>query len=217
MIIPKRNHHTNKHKMKKILRVLWISIVCLCGLSSANTFAQVSNYAFRQTIKINNASLTGIVTDFAVPVRLNTSNFDFSKMRSDGYDIRFSSDSTGTALLSYDREMHTATEAVYWVRLPSVSNGTTFYMFYGNPSATNGESKTNTWAGYGGVWHFNETGGTDEGAYVDASGNVNNGTRIGTVNRGTGTTARFGGALNLNPGNKGYVEIPHNTNVAFTN
>jgi len=65
-----------------------------------------------------------------------------------GADIRFTS-SDGTTLLKYERERHDSANQVaeYWVKIPSVSSssGTTFYIYYGNASASDGEDATNVW------------------------------------------------------------------------
>jgi len=137
----------------------------------------LSGWQYKQKLIIDSTKIDEDLTDFPVLVKLTSSNFDFSKAKSDGADIRFLA-SDDTTLLSYERERHDATnqEAEYWVRIPSVSSSadTVFYIYYGNPSATDGADPTNVWdANYKGVWHLKETG-TD--TRVDSTSNANNGT-----------------------------------------
>jgi len=83
------------------------------------------------------------LTDYQVLIELNSTNFDFSHVSSDGSDIRFG---IGDILYPYWIEKWDSAnqEAKIWVKVPSIpANGTTsFYMYYGNSdlvSASNGE------------------------------------------------------------------------------
>ncbi len=85
------------------------------------------------------------LTEYPVPIGLNSSNFDFSKAKSDGSDIRFSS---GNKTLNYWIEKWDLQnkEAVIWVRIPSLpANGTGKILIrYGNPGAMAASSGENT-------------------------------------------------------------------------
>ena len=104
----------------------------------------------RIPLTINGSLIDTNLTDFPVLVKLNSTRFDFSKARSDGYDIRFALPD-GT-LLKYERERHDAINQVaeYWVKIPSILTGTNkiFYLYYGNPNATDGADPTNVWDSY---------------------------------------------------------------------
>jgi hypothetical protein len=108
----------------------------------------LSGWDYRTKITIDNTKIDSDLTDFPVFVKLTSANFDFSKARSDGYDIRFTS-SDGTTLLKYDRERHDSVngKAEYHVKVPSVasSTDTEIYIYYGKSDASDGEDKANTW------------------------------------------------------------------------
>ncbi len=85
---------------------------------------------------IVNESADKILTDYPVPVDLNSSNFNFSKAKSDGSDIRFFSENR---TLSYWIETWNFKnqEATIWVKVPSLpANGARkILMKYGNSEA----------------------------------------------------------------------------------
>ena len=93
-----------------------------------------------------------------------------------GYDIIFTSDSSGNTPLAYEQESYNAsTGAVnFWVKVPTISHtsDTIIYIFYGNSSVTTDQSnKTAVWdSNYKGVWHLNETSGTVN--YDSTSNNI---------------------------------------------
>lgn len=86
---------------------------------------------------IVNESAGKTLTDYPVSVRLNSSNFNFSKAESDGSDIRFFYDNK---TLNYWIETWNLKnqEATIWVNVPSLpANGTCeVLMKYGNSRAT---------------------------------------------------------------------------------
>jgi len=67
-----------------------------------------------------------------------------------------------------------AGELVAWVRVPSITNGTVIYIYYGNGCITSPtENPTGVWnTNYKGVWHLKETSGTQ----YDSTQYGNNGT-----------------------------------------
>lgn len=79
------------------------------------------------------------VTDSTVRVVLTTGNFNYSKCRSDGGDIRFVANANHhpeTQALSYWTEVWNNTgTSVLWVKIPS-SGTSTIYMKYGNSALT---------------------------------------------------------------------------------
>ncbi len=77
------------------------------------------------------------LTDYPVLVELNSANFDFSKAKFDGSDIRFAAD--GEELNYWIEEWDAVRKkAKIWVKVPSIpANGVTkIKMWYGNPSAS---------------------------------------------------------------------------------
>ncbi len=91
---------------------------------------------FLREINISNDTGTTL-TDFQVRIELNAENFDFSRAKPDGSDVRFALPD-GTQLPYWIEEWNAENQhAVVWVKVPEIPpGGTTIYMYYGNPSAT---------------------------------------------------------------------------------
>lgn len=138
----------------------------------------LSGYTTRRKITIDYTKIDATLTDFPVLVKLTSSNFDFSKANSDGYDIRFTS-SDGTTLLKYERERHDSTNklAEYWVKIPSISStaNTDFFIYFRSLDTDDGADPTNVWdSNFKGVWHMKDlTTSTIE----DSTSNNNDGTK----------------------------------------
>lgn len=101
----------------------------------------LSGWSYRRPITWFNNSSTSL-SPYVEQVILNSSNFDFSKVNSDGSDIRFT-DADGTTVLNHwiEEWNYTGAYAVIWVEIPSITpyGGGTIYIYYGNPSATSNE------------------------------------------------------------------------------
>jgi len=122
--------------------------------------AFLPDYQYRKSLVVDNTKIQSSEVDFPVLVELSSSNFDFSHAKSDGTDIRFTL-SDGTTLLKFERELHDSgsEEAVYWVKIPAVSSSvdTTIYIYYGYPSASDGEDAVNVWdSDFEAVSHFTD-------------------------------------------------------------
>jgi len=98
-----------------------------------------SGWLYRKEVTIDNTSNSNNLTDYQVKVTLNSTNFDFSKAKSDGADIRFTDDD-GTTLLNHwiEKWDTSGEEAILWVKVPSIpaSSNKTIYLYYGNPDAS---------------------------------------------------------------------------------
>jgi Concanavalin A-like lectin/glucanases superfamily/Domain of unknown function (DUF2341) len=117
-----------------------------------------------QRIRLNTtasgAGVAGNVYSFPVLVRLTKINFDFSKAKIDGSDIRFTK-SDGMPL-SYEIERWDASQgsAEIWVRIDTVFGNDSsryFMMYWGNPDAASESNSTavfDTTNGFQGVWHM---------------------------------------------------------------
>ena len=148
------------------------------NLDIAYAATWLSGWSYRKLITIDHTKIDETLTDFPVLVKLTSSNFDFSKALSTGYDIRFTSDN-GTTLLKYERERHDQANSLaeYWVKVPSISNTspTNFYLYYGKSDAADGADPTNVWdANYKGVWHKKDI---TTSTINDSTVNANNGTK----------------------------------------
>jgi len=95
-----------------------------------------SDWNYRIPITLNSAES---LTDYQILIKLNSSNFNFSKAKANGEDIRFID---GNKELSYWIEEWSPTNAKIWIKA-DVSGMKEIYMYYGNPdasSASNGAS-----------------------------------------------------------------------------
>jgi biopolymer transport protein ExbB len=111
----------------------------------------------------------------AILVRLHSGNFDFSKVKDDGSDIRFVAADDRTPL-HFDIEKFDGLVdqvALIWVDMPALAPGaqTPFYIYWGNKNASAGSDPKSTYAPNEVlVYHF----GNGEGAPQDATANANN-------------------------------------------
>lgn len=176
--------------------------------------ASLSGWQYRKKLTIDKTKVDADLTDFPVTVILTSSNFNFSKARSDGYDIRFTS-SDGTTLLKYERERHDSSNQVaeYHVKIPSVSgsSNTDFYIYYGKSDASDGADSTNVWDSYfKGVWHLKDY---TTSQVNDSTSNANNGTKKAAnepleVNAKIGKGQQFDGVNDyINCGNNSSLNI----------
>lgn len=100
-------------------------------------------WTFRKPVEISNNEGVAL-TDFQVKVVFDSS-FDFDNVDAGGNDIRFSA-SDGTELAYWIESWNDATPlATVWVKVPSIPvDGTTIYVYYGNPGATAASNGFNT-------------------------------------------------------------------------
>lgn len=153
--------------------------------------AFLSGWSYRRKITIDQTKIDATLTDFTVLVELTSSNFDFTKALSTGYDIRFTS-SDQTTLLEFERDRHddSGELATYYVKIPSISDSvdTDFYIYYGNALATDESDSVNAWdSNYLAVYHMQDLTGT---TIKDSKGNFN-GTKSGT----SGTPTEVNGQI----------------------
>lgn len=194
--------------MKKLLRRIkfrtWVAlgvipiilpVVVLNLLRAQNSQAAWydTSYSYRTPISVNNSASAGSLTSFPVLVKLESTNFDFTKVQSTGADIRFT-DSDGVTLLDYDIEKWDATNKVayLWVEIPTLTNSSSYqiFIYYGNASASTAANSDNTWnSEYTLVQHLDETSGT----HVDSTANNNDSTGV-TVSTQGGDIGKVDGA-----------------------
>ena len=155
----------------------------------------LSVWLYRKALTISASDVSEDISNFAYLVYLDSSNFDFSKAKSDGSDIRLT-DGAGN-LLSFFREKHDSTNqvAIYHVKIPTVSSSTdtTIYLYYGNSNATDGSSDFQTVFGDSGLVAYYPFDGNAN----DLSGNYN----------GTETKVNYG---------NGYIDKALYTNIDYT-
>ena len=145
-----------------------------------------SAWAYRKEVTFNNTSANiGVtpdtLTNFPILIHLDSQNFNFAEAQSAGQDIRFTT-LDGVTPLNYQIENWNASAQVanIWVDAPSIGANTTnqgVYMYWGNPSASDGQNATAVWnSSYLGVYHL-ANGSTL--STNDSTANNNNGTNNG--------------------------------------
>jgi hypothetical protein len=155
-----------------------------------------TDWAHRQRLTFNNAAASETLTNFPVLVTLDVATFDYSRVKSNGDDLRFID--AGGNTLAYEIATWNGTgTSTIWVRVPTITAGSTtesIKMYYGNSAAAVGSNGSAVWSnGYRAVYHLDDTGSTIR----DSSSNGFNGTNFET----TATTGLVGGARNFDGSN----------------
>jgi hypothetical protein len=172
----------------------------------------LSGWSYRRQLTIDGSKVDAALTDFPVLVKLDSSFFDFSKAKTGGADICLTS-SDGTTLLKHEIERwnSTAQKAEIWVKIPSVSAGssTAFYMYYGNPVASDAQDPASVWnTDFKLVQHLKET----SGVHQDSTLYNNDGTAVGATQ---GATGMIDGADSFD-GTNDYVNCGNSSSLTAT-
>jgi len=138
---------------------------------------------YRETVVVNHTQVNATLLSFPVLIDVVDANL-VNKTQASGNDIVFVGSDNGT--FNHEIEFYDGTvgHLVAWVRVPQLSStqDTTFYMYYGNPSAQNQQNPNGVWdANFTMVQHLDETGVSR----FDSTTNKNNGTAYG-VSKGLG-------------------------------
>ena len=132
------------------IRILWYGLIGLLFIIGFTQTCAALTYSgggeWEYSAEINIKEISGQdLTNYQVPVVLNSSNFDFSRAQNAGQDIRFTS---GDRQLQHWVEEWNlqSKKATIWVRIPYVTSGgnTRIAMHYGNPLATDISSGAST-------------------------------------------------------------------------
>jgi hypothetical protein len=177
-----------------------------------------SSWNSRKKITFNNtAANIGTTSEnlinYPVLVKLTSSNFDFTKAKSDGSDIRFT-DSDGTTLLSYEIEKWDSVNqlASVWVKVPQInieSNTDNIYMYFGNSGATDAQTASSVWdSNFVGVWHLKEDPSGPSNPMKDSTSYANNGYTVGSMTTGDVVNGQLGTAIDFD-GNDAIVVNDH--------
>ncbi|MBP9690988.1 DUF2341 domain-containing protein [Candidatus Woesebacteria bacterium] len=167
-------------------------------------------YGYRKILTFNNSAQAENLTDFPVLVKLTASNFDFSKTQSAGQDIRFL-DSDNSTELSYEIEKwdSSAQQALIWVKVPQVDASSAsdyIYLYYGNPSDSDGQAITSVWnSNYKAVWHLGEDPSATAPQMNDSTSGGSHATSQGTMTSSSQISGQIDGSLNFN-GSGQYTE-----------
>jgi biopolymer transport protein ExbB len=109
------------------------------------------------------------LTDVPVLVRLHTGNFSFSSAKADGSDLRFVSADDKSPLKYHIEKFDPKNEiALIWVKVPRISGGSnqdSIWLYYGNPSAPDGQDSGGTYdVNQVAVYHMKEQSGSPKDA-----------------------------------------------------
>jgi hypothetical protein len=190
----------------------WVAAQYLSMINRFITFGPEStnswwnnNWQYRLGLQFDNGQQGETLVNFPVLVTLDLSNFNYSKVKADGSDIRFI-DEDGTTELKYHMEKwNPSGESHIWVNVTKIegsSSHDSIWMYYGNPLAGNSQDVSGTYdTDFMGVWHLNESSGT----LYDATSNDHHGTQSGGVTYGA--TGQVDGAVNFD-GNDDMVSVP---------
>ena len=212
--------------MKKISLILSAAI-CLAA-SSAKAADSLTMADFNHSIKLQVDGYTGSETlvNFPVLVRVSESGipgFHFADMSATnrygkalGYDLAFFAEN-GDRLAcdqdtwDIDKTVGTTGEQLVWVKLPSMTQGTKFYMCY---NVANGVYVTNDipWSetAYVGVWHMREASGTVTNATGNGLDAVPSGTAAATASVAVSGPVGNGRQCStaLDASNLSYLSVP---------
>ncbi|MHC1564990.1 MAG: DUF2341 domain-containing protein, partial [Candidatus Syntropharchaeales archaeon] len=97
---------------------------------------RIGEWLYKKQIDISPATP---VDDYQVKVELTTTNFDYSKAKANGEDIRFY-DSVENELSYWIEEWNASGTSTIWVKVAN-SGTSTIYMWYGNSSASSASDK----------------------------------------------------------------------------
>ncbi len=198
------------------LLMLLVMMTWAIGLSSASAWWN-EEWQYRKKISLNTGG-TGMdvsqnLMDFPVLIRLHSGNFDFTRARENGEDIRFVG-ADDTTLLKYHIEAFDIVDelALIWVKVPNLAGNSgqgAVFMYYGNQAAAAGDDPKGCFdPAYQGVYHFNEFEGIpkDSSSYGMNSSEYTAGLGLAGVIGNGGT---FSGAGN-------YMRLPDNPAFDFS-
>ncbi len=127
---------------------------------------------YRRAVLITNSGAS--LPYYQVLVKLDTNNFDFSRTKPDGADLRFTHSDGTTELKFWIESWDSVNQLAYvWVRVPSVSAGeTTIYTYFNNPAANPVGDGNTTFDSFDDNWNQFNPEGLIRAAETQVKGNV---------------------------------------------
>lgn len=130
---------------RKILTsVLLVGTLSLCASAQSGASWLDPSWVYRVPVTVTNVNGSSL-PQFQVQITLDSS-FDFPNASPSGSDVRVT-DSDGLTLLPFWIQAWSPQQATatVWARVPNVpANGTTIFLYYGNPAATSTSSGDGT-------------------------------------------------------------------------
>jgi hypothetical protein len=153
-----------------------------------------ASWLYRKRLTFDNQGVTKDMANFPVMVNLSSSNFNYSKARINGEDLRFI-DSDGSTQLKYHYEIwNTSGNSYIWVNVTNISpkpSSDYIWLYYGNSGALDNQDESGTYdSEFKGVWHLSETG---SGTRFDSTSNNYDGIP-GNYDGDESSTGKIGGA-----------------------
>ena len=177
----------------------------------------MSGFAKKMTVTFSGAQSGTTLTDFPVLVKLSTAiaGFSYSDFKqSNGADLRFA-DSTGKLLPHEIDTWNESGVSTVWVKVPSLTKGTTITACWGNAGELPEVAAKDVWdEDYVGVWHLGESAlPLKESSETSSDFKTSNGSGIGYA-----ATGIVGGSVDFGEsGNSRSVVAPdHNALDGFT-
>jgi methionine-rich copper-binding protein CopC len=179
------------------------------------------DWNYRFWISIDSSKLSSDLTDF--PVFVNLADLPeefFNNVKSDGSDIRITKSDGITEvareIVSIDNGDHTGEMHFLAEGTLSSSNDTDFFIYYGNPGATEPAESSDygsekVWVNdYVGVWHLNDSISSVSTTVRDSTSNKYHGTAYGSMSSSDVVSARLGLGFKFD-GSNDYVSLPNMT------
>lgn len=119
-------------------------------------------------------------------------------MKSDGTDLRIINSDDLTALSFEIEKWNPVGNSYIWVRVPQItasSQSDFIYLYFGNTTAIDSQSKNDVWLQYGSVWHFNMDFSDPNNLVMDSTSSSRHGT---LQNSPTATYGPIDSGINLN-------------------
>ncbi len=181
------------------------------SVSSSNWFDR--NFKRRVLITINANQVPSTQTDFPFLFNSTLTDLTIDHVQSGGEDIRFASEDGQTEFDVEIEKMDIGTTTLQaWTKVPSITNGTQFYMYYNNPNASfpplaNIQA---VWTSdYKAVYHLNQTDVVSADSTKDSTVNQNDGSPL---NSPTQLQGQIDGSLNFNGTNE-FVLVPDSSEL----
>lgn len=145
-----------------------------------------TSWNYRAPIYIDNSQNPSALTNYQVPIAIDTTELVPANMQADFDDVRFTeTDQTTPIDYFYDSVNSSANSTKFWVEIPTIAakSTKTIYIYYGNSGASAADNFDNVFVknyitdntSLRARWHVDDA--SPSATVADSSGNANTGTR----------------------------------------